>query len=231
VNNQQRGVLILTLCLFALGLAGYFLQFSERVPATRLPTMDEFLRPTSGPLIMTIGGADIFARLDSSESTASLFGLAIPGLLLSAAAFLWFGRKKISVDPVNSSVSVAWHSRKEPFFVPKTFNNLWAGQVPLARAFWGFYVFGAFLCLIVAMVILVPFALIHALPVGLLAAYSIMALYGFVATVGVWRSATASTPPYWPAAIVKGVIIFWTVGIMANLANGGLQHAMQNVLG
>jgi hypothetical protein len=233
MNNWQRTVLVVALCLFALGLPLYFLQYYEQSPIAYPLTADEVFStldaPSSG-LIIKLGNAStingIYARPGMTANFAALFGIAIPGLLLTSAAFLWAGR---NVAPKLANPIPDNKNERRPPILVSTFSKLWNGKIPLSEAFWGFYICGAIICLIFALLAMVPFGLLRIWPLGFLAINVIMLTYGTVVTIGVWRSATASTPPYWPAAIVKGVLIFWTFGVFSYFADGGLQRLIQIV--
>jgi hypothetical protein len=238
MNAKQRVLLVLVLCLFAFGLPFYFLQYREQ-----LPTAEEVFDGTqpSGLIIRLDGERDrsttngIFARHDTGANFAALFGIAIPGLLLTSAAFLWLGRKndfKYRNSPAggtdgNFMTSAAdCKVRRLNLDLGNTFQKLWKGQYPLARTFWGFYVLGAIVCAVVAGFAEIPFAMLNVAPLGYIVANLMIFTYGFVATVGVWRSANALRPNQVWGTIAKVAVIIWTFAIFTHFANGGLQEFM-----
>lgn len=227
MNNPQRVVLICSLCLFAVCSPLYFLQYHEA--RSGLPTADEFFSDlTNWPanrLIIRTGpaGSDtgVYSREGFTANSAALLGLATPGILLTAAAFLWAGRV---VNKNQTQSEIATTEQAPQRFWGNGLRTLWEGGHSLPRAFWGYYVLGAAGCLFVSLLAVVPFAFLHLSPLGYLVAYALMAIYGTVATVGVWRSADASTPPFWPATLAKAVVVYWTFGVFVYLANGGLRR-------
>ena len=198
MNYLQRIILTVSLCIFAVTLPAFLLRYEPKPTVSEL--LDDSWRWSGEPIIRmgVPGGVEgIYPRMGLSNSSAALFGIAFPALLLSAAAFVWAGREKKKPSSTQASIIKApSYSPRSVQFWGFVLNDLWEGKQPLRLAFWGFYIIGAAVCFIFSLLVAMPFALIGALPVGYIAAFGIMFAYGIVATVGVWRSANASVPPY-----------------------------------
>lgn len=69
-----------------------------------------------------------------------------------------------------------------------TLKKLWRGVYPLGTAFWGFYVFGVFVCFILAGLLVFSFRSFHAQNVGLLLGLLLAWTYWVVASVGVGKA-------------------------------------------
>jgi hypothetical protein len=99
--------------------------------------------------------------------------------------------------------------------------KLWWGQYSLSKAFWGFYVFGFIgFALLVAVIdgLTFPF---HGTGVGFVLGIAIVYLYGVIASVGVWRSASAyKANRVWPA-LAKAIVCIAIARVVWFLANGG----------
>jgi hypothetical protein len=101
--------------------------------------------------------------------------------------------------------------------------KLWYGQYSLPRSFWGFFIFGTFAALIVAMLAGIPFILIDARPAAGFVFQVVFWGYLITAAVGVWRSANAligirggrPSVTYADSAKIVGakiVVVLWLLG-------------------
>jgi hypothetical protein len=104
------------------------------------------------------------------------------------------------------------------------FAKLWCGQYSLAKAFWLFFILGAFLAPIAAMVIYIPFSLAGMPQTRQPLAVLAMVAYPVFAAVGVWRSANAHPFQQWPvaAAAAKIGVCFWLLGIASRVTGMGI---------
>jgi hypothetical protein len=116
-----------------------------------------------------------------------------------------------------------------PRKVPRVIHDLYWGKYRLAVAFWGFYVFGALVCLVVGVALMIPFSLLGLAGLGIFFGTLLMWSYWFVATVGVWRSANAYPFTRWWPNVTKLFVVMWTARLLWQLANGGAAALMEKV--
>jgi hypothetical protein len=104
--------------------------------------------------------------------------------------------------------------------------KLWWGQYSLSQAFWGFYVVGFILVVILALILMIITRTLHISTVGFIFGFAIVNCYWLAAAVGVWRSARvpmASTNRvcrFWAIA-ARGVVLFSAARMVLHFGNGG----------
>jgi len=91
--------------------------------------------------------------------------------------------------------------------------RLWAGELPLAQAFWNYAVVYGFLLNLVTHVVFLVLLLndAHAILVALLVALPIP--YNLLAIVGVWRSAARYAGPETWAILARIGTVIWMVAL------------------
>jgi hypothetical protein len=102
-------------------------------------------------------------------------------------------------------------------------SNLWEGKYSLGRSFWGFFLLGTFVAVIVGMLAGIPFLLIDARATAGAVFQLIFWGYLIIAAVGVWRSANAlitiksgrasvAAADYVKIFAAKVFVILWMLG-------------------
>ena len=121
--------------------------------------------------------------------------------------------------------------------------RLWDGKYTLPVAFWGFYVAGGIVCLVLAGVIVFlgwETVFLHwrfdARPVTRALALALLYGYLLIATVGVWRSAGPGlASPIWLKRIWAGaarfIVAAWFGMIAFRLADGGAGAVVRWIMG
>jgi len=103
--------------------------------------------------------------------------------------------------------------------------KLWNGEQPLSRAFWGYYFIGSILIFFVAVVAAIPFWVIDAKPLGMVAVWFILGCYAVFATIGTWRC--TNRPDVGMYGVIAKVFIFlWTIALISRFMNGPAQRLL-----
>ncbi len=105
--------------------------------------------------------------------------------------------------------------------------KLWFGVYPLGTTFWGFYVGGIVLSMMVATVIVLIAMSFHVSTIGFIVGFFFFWSYFFVASVGVWNSASPRTAF---GFIARALIVIWGCSILVKMYNGGAQIVMQRMM-
>ena len=121
-----------------------------------------------------------------------------------------------------------WIPQDQRWSLADPLRKLWYGKIDLGWAFWGFYILGGFVCLIVASLVGWPFWLLGMRPVGLIATAVVIAGYGTITTVGVWRSAGARSTIW--ALLARVIVALWAVSVVMMLVNGGAARLILDVM-
>jgi hypothetical protein len=162
-------------------------------------------------------GIDLACVRYPSGNLCGLFGIFAAGPLGASLAILFVGALILFLPPDVETVRADARWRPSSAYL-----NLWRGQYSLAASFWGFFVLGTYI------VMIITFFLPPLRPVLVLG-------YVVVATVGVWRSANAfvaarggrgSLPQADLAKITaaKIVVVLWSFWLIGNLARVTLGH-------
>lgn len=86
---------------------------------------------------------------------------------------------------------------------------LWKGQIPLARAFWGYAIIYGTLANLIATVAALMLAVVKVPPAVPVCVFLIPAPYIIVAATGVWRSAESYDGPRRWAILARVTAVFW----------------------
>ena len=97
----------------------------------------------------------------------------------------------------------------------KQIGRLWAGDVPLAEAFWKYAVLYGLLVNLITSLLFLALVINEANAVVLILAYAIPVPYNFVIAVAVWRSANSYAGPKEHANLARVVTVVWMVALTA----------------